>query len=75
MSTTQAVSSLSKVSINQDQCVHKNYLAYYVEVGMESGVNSDDIVSTLQYYGLLKYWKGKHIILKRKVYAMYCMVY
>ena len=37
------------------------------EVGMETGLNSDDIVSTLQYYGLLKYWKGKHIILKRKV--------
>ncbi|XP_064397134.1 histone acetyltransferase KAT7-like isoform X3 [Halichondria panicea] len=36
------------------------------EVGMETGVNSDDIVSTLQYYGLLKYWKGKHIILLRK---------
>lgn len=36
------------------------------EVGMETGLNSDDIVSTLQYYGLLKYWKGKHIILKRK---------
>jgi histone acetyltransferase MYST2 len=37
------------------------------EIGQETGINPDDLVSSLQYYGLLKYWKGKHIIVKKKV--------
>ena len=41
-----------------------------VEVSQETGLNSDDVISTLQYYSLLKYWKGNHIILKRKVCHM-----
>eukprot|EP00096_Caligus_rogercresseyi_P009270 TRINITY_DN3114_c0_g1_i1.p1 TRINITY_DN3114_c0_g1~~TRINITY_DN3114_c0_g1_i1.p1 ORF type:complete len:443 (+),score=157.89 TRINITY_DN3114_c0_g1_i1:877-2205(+) len=32
----------------------------------EMGINSSDIVSTLQYLGMIKYWKGKHIILKKE---------
>lgn len=36
------------------------------ELSQESGIKCDDLVSTLQYYGMLKYWKGKHIVLKRK---------
>ncbi len=36
-------------------------------MSLETGLNSDDIVSTLQFYSMLKYWKGKHIVLKRKV--------
>jgi histone acetyltransferase MYST2 len=36
------------------------------EIGQETGINPDDLVSSLQYYGLLKYWKGKHIIVKKK---------
>ena len=38
-----------------------------VELSQESGIKCDDLVSTMQYYGMLKYWKGKHIVLKRKV--------
>jgi hypothetical protein len=38
-------------------------------MSQDTGLNSDDIVSTLQFYSLLKYWKGKHIVLKRKVRA------
>lgn len=30
-------------------------------------INSYDIVSTLQALGMMKYWKGKHIILKKQV--------
>ena len=28
-----------------------------------SGVRAEDLVSTMQYYGLIKYWKGSHVIL------------
>jgi len=38
-----------------------------LELSQECGLTCDDIISTLQYYSLLKYWKGKHIIIKRKV--------
>lgn len=30
-------------------------------------IQSYDIVSTLQALGMMKYWKGKHIILKKQV--------
>ena len=42
----------------------------FVELSQETGLNSDDVISTLQYYSLLKYWKGNYIILKRKVCHM-----
>lgn len=32
----------------------------------EMAINSYDIVSTLQALGMMKYWKGKHIILKKQ---------
>lgn len=37
-------------------------------------INSYDIVSTLQALGMMKYWKGKHIILKKQVrtYRLSC---
>ena len=37
------------------------------DMSQESGITQDDLVSTLQYYSLVKYWKGKHIVLKNKV--------
>ena len=30
-------------------------------------VSTYDIVSTFQWMGMMKYWKGKHILLKRHV--------
>ena len=30
-------------------------------------MNANDIVSTLQALGILKYWKGKHLVLKKQV--------
>ena len=39
----------------------------HTELSQESGIKCDDLVSTMQYYGLLKYWKGKHMVLRRKV--------
>lgn len=36
-------------------------------MSQELAINSYDIVSTLQALGMMKYWKGKHIILKKQV--------
>uniref|UniRef100_UPI00358E6E40 histone acetyltransferase KAT7-like isoform X2 n=1 Tax=Myxine glutinosa TaxID=7769 RepID=UPI00358E6E40 len=36
------------------------------EMSQETAVNPADIVSTLQYLQMLKYWKGKHLVLKRQ---------
>uniref|UniRef100_T1IL05 Histone acetyltransferase n=1 Tax=Strigamia maritima TaxID=126957 RepID=T1IL05_STRMM len=36
------------------------------ELSQETAINSYDIVSTLQAMGMMKYWKGKHIVLKRQ---------
>ncbi|XP_039449018.1 histone acetyltransferase KAT7-like [Culex pipiens pallens] len=37
------------------------------DISQEMAINSYDIVSTLQALGMMKYWKGKHIILKKQV--------
>lgn len=36
------------------------------DISQETGVNAHDIISTLQAMGMLKYWKGKHLILTRQ---------
>uniref|UniRef100_A0A8C6ER21 Histone acetyltransferase n=1 Tax=Marmota marmota marmota TaxID=9994 RepID=A0A8C6ER21_MARMA len=36
------------------------------EINQETAVNPVDIVSTLQALQMLKYWKGKHLVLKRQ---------
>lgn len=48
-------------------CVYFKRCCCPTEISQESGITTDDLISTLQYYGLLKYWKGKHIIIKKKV--------
>lgn len=48
------------------------------EISQETAVNPVDIVSTLQSLQMLKYWKGKHLVLKRQVsrlLAGLCCVY
>jgi len=37
------------------------------DISKEMAIDSYDIVSTLQALGMMKYWKGKHIILKKQV--------
>ena len=34
------------------------------DIGNEMAVSTYDIVSTFQWMGMMKYWKGKHILLK-----------
>jgi hypothetical protein len=41
----------------------------FADISQEMAINSYDIVSTLQALGMMKYWKGKHIILKKQVSA------
>ncbi|BES87318.1 MOZ/SAS family [Nesidiocoris tenuis] len=36
------------------------------DMSQDTAINSYDIVSTLQALGMMKYWKGKHIILKKQ---------
>uniref|UniRef100_A0A1B6GDK3 Histone acetyltransferase n=1 Tax=Cuerna arida TaxID=1464854 RepID=A0A1B6GDK3_9HEMI len=36
------------------------------DISQDMAINSYDIVSTLQALGMMKYWKGKHIILKKQ---------
>lgn len=49
-------------------CFCSNILCYwFAEISQETAVNPVDIVSTLQALQMLKYWKGKHLVLKRQV--------
>lgn len=43
----------------------------FADISQEMAINSYDIVSTLQALGMMKYWKGKHIILKKQVTFFY----
>ncbi|KAL1139255.1 hypothetical protein AAG570_006241, partial [Ranatra chinensis] len=36
------------------------------DMSQEMAINAYDIVSTLQALGMMKYWKGKHIVLKKQ---------
>ena len=37
------------------------------DLSVETSIHANDIVSTLQALGMLKYWKGKHLVLKKQV--------
>lgn len=51
----------------QHLCSHPGASLSIRDMSQEMAINSYDIVSTLQALGMMKYWKGKHIILKRQV--------
>ncbi|XP_076472732.1 histone acetyltransferase KAT7-like [Babylonia areolata] len=36
------------------------------DMSQETAINAVDLVGTLQELGMLKYWKGKHLVLKRQ---------
>ena len=40
------------------------------DISKEMAIDTYDIVSTFQALGMMKYWKGKHIILKKQVRAL-----
>ncbi|UYV82986.1 KAT7 [Cordylochernes scorpioides] len=45
---------------------HKGNEIVIKDLSQETGILAYDIVSTLQSMQLLKYWKGKHLIIKKK---------
>lgn len=56
---------------NRNQSAHQSSkhvrFLWCAEISQETAVNPVDIVSTLQSLQMLKYWKGKHLVLKRQV--------
>ena len=36
-------------------------------MSQKTSVMSNDLISTMQYLGILKYWKGKHVITVQQV--------
>lgn len=51
--------------------IYKYLMLNIVDVSQETAINANDIVSTLQALGMLKYWKGKHLVLKRQVFLFF----
>ena len=51
------------------ECLHGIFLhvSSFSDLSQETAINANDVVSTLQSLGMLKYWKGKHLVLKRQV--------
>lgn len=41
------------------------------DLSQETGISMNDIISTLQYTHLIKYWKGKHVIKMDEASGMY----
>ncbi|XP_013783186.1 histone acetyltransferase KAT7-like isoform X1 [Limulus polyphemus] len=55
------------------KCILLDYLCHYdgkeisiKDISQETAINAYDIVSTLQALGMLKYWKGRHLVLKKQ---------
>lgn len=63
---TIALNKIAPMHIHKTHC-RVVYFAWCTEISQETAVNPVDIVSTLQSLQMLKYWKGKHLVLKRQV--------
>jgi histone acetyltransferase MYST2 len=55
-----------KLIILEYLCNYKGKEISIKDISQETGVNAYDIISTLQAMGMLKYWKGKHLIITRQ---------
>jgi len=47
--------------------INNNNLYDPTDLSQETSVHANDLISTLQSLGMLKYWKGKHVILRNAV--------
>ena len=56
-----------KLMIRDTNFVYSQNVISSIDVSQETAINANDIVSTLQKLGMLKYWKGKHLVLKKQV--------
>lgn len=59
----------NEIMLLKDLNVILNFAIIVSDVSTETAINANDIVSTLQALGMLKYWKGKHLILRRQVWS------
>jgi len=68
---------LSDLGLISYRAYWKDILLYYLcnypekeisvkAISEEMGIQAYDIVSTLQYLGMIKYWRGKHVILRKE---------
>lgn len=55
-----------KLIILEYLCNYKGKEISIKDISQETGVHAHDIISTLQAMSMLKYWKGKHLILTRQ---------
>lgn len=39
----------------------------FADLSQETGIHPNDIISTLQYLGMLKYFKGEYFVVKKTV--------
>merc|ERR1711976_345005 len=47
-------------------CTYPDREISFKAISEEMGIQTYDIVSTLQYLGMIKYWRGRHVILKKE---------
>ena len=47
-------------------CTYPDREISFRAISEEMGIQTYDIVSTLQFLGMIKYWRGKHVILKKE---------
>ena len=47
-------------------CTYPDREISFRSISEEMGIQTYDIVSTLQFLGMIKYWRGKHVILKKE---------
>ena len=62
---SSSINLLFLKNVNENQHL-KNLFFYFQAFCDEMGINPYDIVSTLQSLGMIKYWKGQHIILRKE---------
>ena len=62
---TMQIENPCKVSLNGINCCFP--VLFFLEISEKMSLHPNDIISTLQFLGMLKYWKGRHMVLLRKV--------
>lgn len=64
------------LSIKGDVIISHVRLCDYLptELSKQSGINADDLVSTMQRLGILKYCKGQHLVVRDEVCTAYIVV-
>ncbi|KAI6646535.1 hypothetical protein LOD99_12656 [Oopsacas minuta] len=54
---------ISLITPGEDEEEKRTPVFSVKNLSVTSGVRAEDLISTMQYYGLIKYWKSSHVIL------------